>query len=57
MSHEVWSSVYLDYTTEQGDIITPAGRPIDLHMDFEKEAVYEVRAVHVEVTILSFIFF
>ncbi|CAG5123051.1 unnamed protein product, partial [Candidula unifasciata] len=39
--HKVWSPVYLDYVTEQADIRVPTGRPADLNMDYEDDAVYE----------------
>ncbi|GFR87822.1 voltage-dependent calcium channel subunit alpha-2/delta-3 [Elysia marginata] len=39
--HKVWSPVYLDYVTEQGNILVNAGKPPDLGPDYEDSYTYQ----------------
>ncbi|KAK3765199.1 hypothetical protein RRG08_051823 [Elysia crispata] len=39
--HKVWSPVYLDYVTEQGEILVNAGKPPDLGPHFEDSYTYQ----------------
>ncbi|GFO15487.1 voltage-dependent calcium channel subunit alpha-2/delta-3, partial [Plakobranchus ocellatus] len=39
--HKVWSPVYLDYVTEQGNILVSSGKPADMAPDFEDSYTYQ----------------